>query len=73
METTNPVFVEMVRGPVTESRHRAAIAVSDASGRIIFSLLDHLGYASWVGAEYQPSSVTEHTLVWFEVHRGSQS
>ncbi len=33
----NPVFIELVRGPVIESRHRAAIAVSDASGKIVHS------------------------------------
>jgi len=33
----NPVFIELVRGPVIESRHRAAIAVSDASGKIVKS------------------------------------
>ena len=33
----NPVFVELLRGPVIESRHRAAIAVSDGSGKIVKS------------------------------------
>jgi hydroxypyruvate isomerase len=37
-----------------------------------FSLLDQLGYAGWVGAEYKPSTVTEQTLAWFEAYRGSQ-
>jgi len=33
----NPVFVELLRGAVTESRHRAAIAVSDGAGNIVRS------------------------------------
>jgi L-asparaginase II len=37
METPNPVLIEVVRGPVTESRHRAAIAVVDTSGQIVMS------------------------------------
>jgi len=37
MNILNPIFVEMVRGPVTESCHRAAIAVSDSSGQIVQS------------------------------------
>ena len=32
----------------------------------LFSLLDRLEYAGWVGAEYQPSTVTEETLDWFK-------
>jgi hydroxypyruvate isomerase len=38
------------------------------SGRIdyprLFALLDGLGYAGWVGAEYRPSTRTEDTLGW---------
>jgi len=37
MNKPNPECVEMVRGPVVESRHRAAIAVSDSTGRIVKS------------------------------------
>ncbi len=37
MNTPNPVFVELARGPVIESRHRAAIAVADAEGAIVQS------------------------------------
>jgi L-asparaginase II len=36
----NPVLVEMTRGPLVESRHRGAIAVSDAEGQTIFALGD---------------------------------
>jgi len=36
----NPVIVEVTRGGMVESRHRAAIAVTDAQGRIAFSLGD---------------------------------
>jgi hydroxypyruvate isomerase len=30
----------------------------------LFALLDRLGYAGWVGAEYRPSRRTEETLGW---------
>jgi hydroxypyruvate isomerase len=30
----------------------------------LFALLDRLGYAGWVGAEYRPSRRTEETLSW---------
>ena len=33
----NPVFVEVVRGPIIESRHRASIAVANSSGQIVNS------------------------------------
>jgi L-asparaginase II len=36
----NPVLVEVTRGPVVESRHRGAVALSDAEGRTIFALGD---------------------------------
>jgi L-asparaginase II len=36
----NPVLVEMTRGPLVESRHRGAVAVSDAEGQTIFALGD---------------------------------
>ncbi|MBV2142608.1 asparaginase [Falsochrobactrum sp. TDYN1] len=37
---SNPVLVEVFRGPVVESRHRGAIAVYDGDGRRVFSLGD---------------------------------
>ena len=37
---TNPVLVEVTRGPLVESRHRGAIAVIDATGRAVVSLGD---------------------------------
>jgi L-asparaginase II len=33
----NPVLVELTRGPWLESRHRGAIAITDASGRLVWS------------------------------------
>lgn len=36
----NPVLVEVTRGPLVESRHRGAVAVSDPEGRTIFALGD---------------------------------
>src|SRR5262249_8138012 len=36
----NPVLVELTRGPLVESVHRGAIAVSDARGRIKFAIGD---------------------------------
>lgn len=33
--TTNPVLVEVTRGGVIESRHRGAVAVCDANGKIV--------------------------------------
>jgi len=36
----NPVLVEVIRGPLVESRHRGAVAVSDAEGQIVFALGD---------------------------------
>jgi L-asparaginase II len=36
----NPVLVEVTRGPLVESRHRGAIAVSDVEGHSIFTLGD---------------------------------
>jgi L-asparaginase II len=35
---TNPVLVEVVRGPLVESRHRGAVAVVDASGAQAFAV-----------------------------------
>jgi L-asparaginase II len=34
----NPVLVEVTRGPLVESRHRGAVAVSDAEGQNVFAL-----------------------------------
>src|SRR5690242_342003 len=36
----NPVLVEVVRGALTESRHRGAVAVVDAEGARVFALGD---------------------------------
>jgi len=36
----NPVLVEVWRGPLVESRHRGAVAVSDADGATVFALGD---------------------------------
>jgi L-asparaginase II len=36
----NPILVEVTRGPLVESRHRGAVAVSDAEGRSVFALGD---------------------------------
>lgn len=37
---SNPVLVEALRGALTESRHRGAVAVADASGRLAWALGD---------------------------------
>ena len=37
---TNPVLVEITRGPLIESVHRGAIAVSDAKGRLRMAIGD---------------------------------
>jgi L-asparaginase II len=37
---SNPVLVEVVRGPLTESRHRGAVAVVDAEGATLLALGD---------------------------------
>jgi L-asparaginase II len=37
---TNPVLVEVSRGPLIESRHRGAVAIADASGKIVFAIGD---------------------------------
>lgn len=46
---TNPVLVEVTRGPAVESRHRGAVAVMDGAGRTVFSAGD-------VGAPTYPRS-----------------
>jgi len=46
---TNPVLVEVTRGPLVESRHRAAAAVSLASGETVLAIGD-------VGAAVYPRS-----------------
>ena len=38
---SNPLLVEVTRGNLVESRHRAAFAVSDAEGRIVLSAGDY--------------------------------
>jgi L-asparaginase II len=37
---TNPILVEVMRGPLVESRHRAAVAVADADGGTVLALGD---------------------------------
>lgn len=37
---TNPILVELTRGPLVESFHRGSIAIADAGGDILFSLGD---------------------------------
>src|SRR5690349_20222620 len=37
---TNPVLVEVTRGPLVESRHRGAVAVCDAQGKAALDLGD---------------------------------
>jgi L-asparaginase II len=37
---SNPVLVEVIRGPLVESRHRGAVAVVDAEGRTVFAVGD---------------------------------
>ena len=37
---SNPILVEVTRGPLVESVHRGSIAVCDAAGKIVFSLGD---------------------------------
>ena len=39
-ETDNPLLVEVTRGGMVESRHRAAFAVSDSAGKIVLSAGD---------------------------------
>jgi L-asparaginase II len=38
--SSNPVLVEVMRGRVVESRHSGAIAIADASGRLVLALGD---------------------------------
>jgi L-asparaginase II len=37
---SNPVLVEVTRGPLVESRHRGAVAVADIEGRNVFAVGD---------------------------------
>jgi L-asparaginase II len=37
---TNPVLVEVLRGPLVESRHRGAVAVADADGTTVLAVGD---------------------------------
>jgi L-asparaginase II len=37
---TNPVLVEVMRGGIAESEHRGAVAVMDASGKVVLALGD---------------------------------
>lgn len=38
--TANPILVDVLRGPLVESRHRGAVAVADAEGRLVVSIGD---------------------------------
>jgi L-asparaginase II len=38
--SANPILVEVMRGPIVESRHAGAIAVSDTEGRLVLALGD---------------------------------
>src|SRR5262245_61822384 len=38
LQMSNPVLVEVVRGGLAESRHRGAVVVADAAGRLAFSV-----------------------------------
>ncbi|HXQ09986.1 MAG TPA: asparaginase [Caulobacteraceae bacterium] len=40
MDRVNPILVEFTRGELVESRHRGAIAIADASGRLAWSCGD---------------------------------
>jgi len=40
MTDHNPVLVEILRRPLVESRHRGAVAVADASGKVVFAVGD---------------------------------
>ena len=37
---TNPVLVDVTRGGIAESEHRGAIAIIDASGKVVLDLGD---------------------------------
>src|ERR1700694_754044 len=37
---TNPILVEVLRGTLVESRHRGAVAVTDAAGATVLALGD---------------------------------
>ena len=37
---SNPTLIEVLRGPLVESRHRGAVAIADAAGRLVLSLGD---------------------------------
>ncbi len=39
-DTANPLLVEVTRGAMTESRHRAALAVVDRDGKVVVSAGD---------------------------------
>jgi L-asparaginase II len=40
MTPSNPILVEVLRGPVVESRHAGAVAIADADGRLLLALGD---------------------------------
>ena len=38
LNMTNPILVEVMRGPLVESRHRGAVAVADAGGALVLAV-----------------------------------
>ena len=40
LSVANPILVEVIRGPLVESRHRGAVAVSDADGNTALAIGD---------------------------------
>jgi len=40
-DPTNPILVEVVRGPIVESRHRGSAAIVDVTGKVVKSWGDH--------------------------------
>jgi L-asparaginase II len=53
MDTANPVLVELTRGQLIESSHRGAIAIADASGRIVLALGD-VGHTVYPRSSLKP-------------------
>ena len=43
--------------------------VGEVNYPYLFSLMDELGYAGWVGCEYTPKGKTEDGLGWFEAYK----
>jgi hydroxypyruvate isomerase len=78
--------MQIVQGGLVENFERlqdriAHVQVADVPGRhepgsgeidytTIFAMLDRLGYAGWVGAEYRPRGATRDGLGWFAPFNG---